>query len=78
MEPQGCYDKKSCKRISCLGIAAVILLAAFAFVVGLLVAAQTGIIAFLTVPVIVALTIILGLLLIISIILLICKKVRKC
>ena len=79
MEPQGCYEnKKIRKKRNCLGIVAVILLSAFIFVIGLIVAAETGIIAFLTIPVIVSLAIILGLFLMLNIILIICKKEKKC
>lgn len=88
MEPQEkdyycCYDNKEdkCdKKKNCLGIVAVILLTALAFVIGLLIGAALALIVLLSLPAIIVLAIILGLLLLITVILMLCnrKKGKKC
>ena len=79
MEPQGCYDnKKTCKKRNCLGIITVILLTAFIFVVGLLVGAAISAAILAPLPAVIVLAVILGLLFILSIILMYCKKEKKC
>lgn len=80
MEPQEtiyCYENKEekCpKRKNCLGIVAVILLAAFTFVIGLLIGAALALVVLLSLPAIIVLAIILGLLLLITIILMLCNR----
>lgn len=78
MEPQDCYyDKKSTKKRNCLGIIATILLAAFSFVIGLLVGAVTSLLILVSLPAVIVLAVILGLLLLLTIILMLCKKEKK-
>ena len=88
MEPQEtiyCYDnreKKCDKRKNCLGIVAIILLASFTFVIGLLIGAAIAGVIFLSLPAVIVLAVILGLLLILTIILMLCntkkEKEHKC
>lgn len=79
MEPQGCYDKKTCKKRNCIGIISVILLTAFIFVVGLIVGASISATILGALSAIIVLAVILGLLLILSIVLTFCcKKEKKC
>lgn len=86
MEPQEtiyCYDNKpeKCPRKrNCLGIIAVILLAAFTLVIGILIGAALAGTILAALPAIIVLAVILGLLLLLTVILIICnrKKDRKC
>ena len=87
MEPQEtiyCYDnreEKCCKRKNCLGIVAIILLAAFTLVIGLLIGAAISAAILANLAAIIVLAVILGLLFVLAIILIICngkKKQRKC
>ena len=75
MEPQICYDCN--KRKGCLGIVAIILLAAFLFVVGLLVGAAASAAILGALAAVIVLAVVLGLLLILTLILLFCKR-EKC
>lgn len=83
MEPQEtiyCYDnrEKRCdRRKNCLGIVAIILLAAFTFVIGLLIGAAIAGIIFLSLPAVIVLAVILGLLLILTIILMLCNRKKE-
>ena len=83
MEPQEtiyCYDnreKKCDRRKNCLGIVAIILLAAFTFVIGLLVGAAIAGIIFLSLPAVIVLAVILGLLLILTMILMLCNRKKE-
>lgn len=87
MEPQEkiyCYDnhekeEKCTKKRNCLGIVAIILLAAFVFVIGLIIGAALYSTILSALSAIIVLAIVLGLLLLITIIFMICnnKKDRK-
>lgn len=82
MEPQEkiiycCDNRKYEKKTNCLGIVAVILLALFTFVIGLLIGAALALIVLISLPAIIVLAIVLGLLLLLTVILMICKK-PKC
>ena len=85
MEPQEtiyCYDnkeKKCEKKRDCLGIIAVILLAAFSVVIGLIIGASVAGAILEALAAVIVLAVILGLLLILTIILMICnkKKIKK-
>lgn len=82
MEPQEtiyCYDnkgKKCPRKRSCLDIITVILLAAFTFVVGLLIGASISAAILGALAAVIVLAVVLGLLLILSVILLLCNKLR--
>ena len=79
MEPQGCYDnKKTCKKRNCIGIISVILLSAFLSVIGIIVGAVFSATILEALSAIIVLAVILGLLLILSVILMYCKKEKKC
>ena len=86
MEPQEtvyCYDnrdEKCNKRKNCLGIVAIILLAAFTFVIGLLIGAAVSGAILGALAAVIVLAVVLGLLLILTIILIACscKKEKKC
>lgn len=89
MEPQEtfcCYDntKRKCdKKRNCLGIVAVILLTAFALVIGLIVGALIAAIIIGALSAVIVLAVILGLLLILTLILILCNRKkddreRKC
>lgn len=85
MEPQEtiyCYDNREerCPRKrNCLGIVAIILLAAFTLVLGLIIGAAVAAAILAALPAIIVLAVILGLLLILTLILMFCnrKKDRK-
>lgn len=79
MEPQEtiyCYDNREekCPRRKCLVIVAIILLAAFALVLGLLIGAAISATILGALAAIIVLAVILGLLLILTIILIFCNK----
>ena len=81
MEPQDtifCYDKKEDRgnKKNCLGIVAVILLAVFVFVLGLLIGAAISGVILGALAAVIVLAIVLGLLLILTIILIVCNKKR--
>jgi undecaprenyl pyrophosphate phosphatase UppP len=84
MEPQEtfcCYDntKRKCDRKrNCLGIVAIILLTAFAVVIGLLVGAAVAAAILAALPAVIVLAVILGLLLILTLILILCNRKRDC
>ena len=86
MEPQEtiyCYDnrgEKCEKRKNCLGIVAIILLTAFALVIGLIIGAALAAAILVALPAVIVLAVVLGLLLILTIILMLChrKKEKKC
>ncbi len=87
MEPQEtiyCYDnreEKCTKKRSCLGIVAIILLAAFTLVIGLLIGAAISAAILANLAAIIVLAVVLGLLFILSLILIFCcknKKDKKC
>lgn len=83
MEPQEqvyCYDnKKKCnQKRNCLCIVTIILLTAFAFVIGLIIGAAVSAAILAALPAVIVLAVILGLLLVLSIILMICKKAKCC
>ncbi len=86
MEPQEtiyCYDnreEKCTKRRNCLGIVAIILLTAFAVVIGLIIGAAIAAAVLAALPAVIVLAVILGLLLILAIILMLCnkRKEKKC
>ena len=83
MEPQEtiyCYDnreEKCTKKRNCLGIVAIILLTALAFVLGLLIGAALAVVILLSSPAVIVLAIVLGLLLILTIILMFCNRKRE-
>ena len=83
MEPQEtiyCYDnreKKCDKRKNCLGIVAIILLAAFTFVIGLLIGADVSGAILGALAAIIVLAVVLGLLLILTIILMLCNTKKE-
>ena len=85
MEPQDtiyCYEKKEDKK-SCLGIVAIILLASFAVVIGLIIGAAISEAVLASLAAVIVLAVVLGLLLILTIILIVCnrkkdKKYKKC
>ena len=83
MEPQEtiyCYDnkeKKCEKKRDCLGIIAVILLAAFSVVIGLIIGASVAGAILEALAAVIVLAVILGLLLILTIILMICNKKKN-
>ena len=80
MEPQEtiyCYDnkeKKCEKKRDCLGIIAVILLAAFSVVIGLIIGASVAGAILEALAAVIVLAVIFGLLLILTIILMICNQ----
>ncbi len=80
MEPQEtiyCYENKKDReprKRNCLGIIAVILLAAFTLVIGLLIGAAIAAAILAALPAIIVLAVILGLLLILTLILIFCNK----
>ena len=80
MEPQEtiyCYENKKDrepKKRNCLGIIALILLAAFTLVIGLLIGAALAAVILAALPAIIVLAVILGLLLVLTVILMFCKK----
>lgn len=79
MEPQEniyCYDNREekCTKRKCLVIVAIILLAAFALVLGLLIGAAISSAILGALAAIIVLAVILGLLLILTIILILCNK----
>jgi undecaprenyl pyrophosphate phosphatase UppP len=80
MEPQEkiyCYDNRSekkDKKKNCFGITTIIILVAFAFVIGLIIGAAISEAVLAALPAIIVLAIVLGLLLILSIVLEICSK----
>ena len=86
MEPQEtiyCYDnreEKCAKKRHCLGIVAIILLVAFALVIGIIIGAALAAVILAALPAIIVLAIVLGLLFILTLILMFCncRKERKC
>jgi len=85
MEPQDtifCYDKKEekCNKKNCLGIVAIILLASFAVVIGLIIGAAISEAVLAALAAVIVLAVVLGLLLILTLILIICnrKRGKKC
>ena len=80
MEPQEkiyCYDNRSekeTKKRNCFDITTIILLTAFAFVIGLIIGAAISEAVLAALPAVIVLAVVLGLLLILSIILEICNK----
>lgn len=86
MEPQEtvyCYDNREdrCnRRRNCLGIVAIILLALFTFVLGLIIGAALFGAILDSLPAIIVLAIVLGILLLLTVILMFCnrKKEKKC
>lgn len=83
MEPQEkvyYYDNKEdkCKKDKkCLGIVAIILLAAFTLVIGLIIGAAVSAAILGALAAVIVLAVILGLLLILAIILIFCKKCKE-
>lgn len=84
MEPQNkeyYYDEKpeyKCgKKRNCWSIVAVILLTAFAAVIGLIIGAAISVAVLAALPAVIILAVVLGLLLILAIILAICNKKDK-
>ena len=83
MEPQNneyYYEKqeyKCGKKRNCWGIIGVILLTAFAVVIGLIIGAAVSAAILAALPAVIVLAVVLGLLLILSIILAICNKKDK-
>ena len=83
MEPQEtiyCYDnreEKCAKKKNCLGIVAIILLTALAFVLGLLIGAALAVVILLSLPAVIVLAVVLGLLLILTIILMFCNRKKR-
>lgn len=80
MEPQEiycCNERKTCKRIKCLSIVAIILLAAFTGILGVIIGAVISAAVLGALAAVIVLAIILGLLLILTIILLICNRCEK-
>lgn len=84
MEPQEqiyCYENtkcRKCNRKSCLCIVAIILLAAFTLVLGLLIGAAISTAILGALAAVIVLAVVLGLLLILTLILIICKKEKCC
>lgn len=79
MEPQEtiyCYDNRETKhtRKNCLGIVAIILLTAFAVVIGLLIGAAISETILGALAAIIVLAVVLGILVILTIILMLCNK----
>ena len=75
-----CFENKEGKcqeNKSCLGIIAVILLAAFTFTIGLLIGAALALVILISLPAIIVLAIILGLLLLLTVILMLCNKKKE-
>ena len=72
-----CEPKKKCKRISCLGIIAIILGVLFTFTLGLLIGAAIAATILGALAAIIVLAIVLGILLILTIILLACRNNRN-
>ncbi len=83
MEPQEtiyCYDnreEKCAKKRNCLGIVAIILLTALAFVLGLLIGAALAVVILLSLPAVIVLAVVLGLLLVLTIILMFCNRKKE-
>ena len=83
MDPQEticCYDnrpEKCTKKRNCLCIVAIILLTAFALVLGLIIGAALAVAILAALPAVIVLAVILGLLLILTIILMLCCKKRE-
>lgn len=83
MEPQEkeyYYEKpeyKCGKKVNCYGIVAIILLTAFATVIGLIIGAAISSAVLAALPAVIILAVVLGLLLILAIILTICNNKRK-
>ena len=83
MEPQEkiyCYEnrpEKNNKKRNCFGITTIIILTAFAFVIGLIIGAAISEAVLAALPAVIVLAVVLGLLLILSIILEGCNKSRN-
>lgn len=83
MEPQEtiyCYDNREekCQRKrNCLGIVGIILLAAFTFVIGLLIGAALAGAILGALAAVIVLAVVLGLLLVLTVILMICNKKKE-
>lgn len=83
MEPQEkiyCYDnreEKDAKKRNCFGITTIIILTAFAFVIGLIIGAAISEAVLGALAAVIVLAVVIGLLLILSIILEICCKKRS-
>ena len=71
-------QKENVTKRNCLGIVAIILLTAFAVVIGLLVGAAVAAAILAALPAVIVLAVILGLLLILTLILILCNRKRDC
>ncbi|MCI9287106.1 MAG: hypothetical protein HFJ57_03890 [Clostridia bacterium] len=82
MEPKCYYEEKKCcykERKCCVDLILTILLVSFAFVLGLIIGALTGILVLLGLGAFIAVAVILALLIVLRIVTLICcKKQKKC
>lgn len=82
MEPKCYYEEKKCcckERKCCVDLILTILLVSFAFVLGLIIGALTGILVLLGLTAFIAIAVILALLIVLRIVTLACcKKQKKC
>lgn len=82
MEPKCYYEEPKCcckEKRCCVDLVLTILLVAFAFVLGLIIGALTGILVLLGLAGFIAVAVILGLLIVLRIVMLVCcKKEKKC
>lgn len=82
MEPKCYYEEPKCcckEKRCCVDLILTILLVAFAFVLGLIIGAITGILVLLGLGAFIAVAVILGLLIVLRIVMLVCcRKEKKC
>lgn len=81
MEPKCYYEEQKCRKEKrcCVDLALTILLVSFAFVLGLIIGALTGILVLLGLSGFIAVAVILALLIVLRIVTLACcKKQKKC
>lgn len=82
MEPKCYYEEPKCcckEKRCCVDLTITILLVAFAFVLGVIIGALTGLFALLGLGAFIALAVILVLLIVLRIVMLVCcRKAKKC